>query len=85
MAIPRYKGIESFAKITSWFLKHDHTITNKLWGHTEARNELNNWLTLLFQNQQQSEINENMNVLFHEFTYLSLPQLKEWCFHYVGF
>ena len=78
MAIPRYKGIESIAKITAWFLKHDHKVTNKLWEHTEARNELNNWLICLFQNHQQSEINEKMNVLFHEFTYLSLPQLEEW-------
>ncbi|KQU13007.1 hypothetical protein ASG65_11695 [Bacillus sp. Leaf13] len=78
MAIPRYKGIESIAKITSWFLKHDHKVTNKLWEHTEARNELNNWLICLFQNHQQSGINEKMNILFHEFTYLSLPQLEEW-------
>jgi curved DNA-binding protein CbpA len=78
MAIPHYKGIESIPKITSWFLKHDQRIKNDLWDQAEAKDELNNWLTLLFQNQQHSELNDTINVLFHEFTYLSLPQLEEW-------
>ncbi|TYS60672.1 J domain-containing protein [Bacillus infantis] len=78
MAIPRYKGIESIDKICSWFLKHDKTLTSKLWKNTEARSELSNWLTLLFRDEQQGEINETINVLFHEFTSHSLPQLEEW-------
>ncbi|MEC0259346.1 DnaJ domain-containing protein [Paenibacillus lautus] len=78
MAIPRYKGIQSIAKIASWFLKHDKMLTNRLWDDREARKELNQWLTLLFQNHQQSEINEAINTLFHEYTYLSLPQLEKW-------
>lgn len=78
MAIPRYKGIDSVPKITSWFLKHDQTLLNNFWESTEARNELNSRLVLLFQNSQQSEIKEQINILFHEYTFLYLPQIEEW-------
>ncbi|MEH7514253.1 DnaJ domain-containing protein [Gottfriedia acidiceleris] len=77
MSIPHYKGIESISKITSWFLKNDNTIKSDLWNHLEARNELITWLTLLFHNNRPNEINENMNVLFHEFTYITLPKWED--------
>ncbi|WP_404331588.1 J domain-containing protein [Mesobacillus maritimus] len=78
MGRPSYKGIDSIPKITSWFLKNDKTLKSNLWKSTEARNELNNRLVHLFQTYQQSDINEKINILFHEFTYIYLPKLEEW-------
>ncbi|CAN7765964.1 DnaJ domain-containing protein [Paenibacillus sp. LjRoot153] len=77
MELPRYKGIESIPIIVLWFLENDDKIHRDLLNVEGIKEKLINWNVMLFQGDNQFQIKEALNVLFHEFTYIIIPQLED--------
>jgi curved DNA-binding protein CbpA len=77
LATPGYKGIESIPRIIQWFIENDDKVRSELWSVEELRKNLTVWTVNLFQGNDNAKIKKTINILFHEFTYLLLPQLEK--------
>jgi hypothetical protein len=77
LGVPQYTGIESIPKIVLWFIKNDEKVRSEIWTVDELKQNLIDWMVGVFQNYDKGQTRESLNVLFHEFTYLLLPQLEE--------
>lgn len=58
-------------------LENDDKIHRDLLNVEGIKEKLINWNVMLFQGDNQFQIKEALNVLFHEFTYIIIPQLED--------